>query len=66
MPESLTAPARDALIAAGELADLCTAASSPDDGDWESRLDEIRRLVRRIDRGLPVLDAIVAAHQPAK
>ena len=66
MPESLTAPARDALLAAGELADLCSAASSPDDGDWDARLDEIRRLVRRIDRGLPVLDAILTAHQPTK
>ena len=65
MPESLTAPARDALAAAAELADLCTECSSPDDGDWDARLDTIRALVRRIDAGRHVIAAVLDAHKPA-
>ena len=62
MPESLTAPARDALAAAAELADLL---HETDASDWPESRDEVVALIRRIDAGRHVLAAILDAHKPA-
>lgn len=62
MPESLTAPARDALAAAVELADLLHA-NEPD--DWADERDAVLAILRRIDRGGPILAAILDAHRAA-
>ena len=66
MPESLTAPARDALLAATELADLCAGQmhnEEPD--DWADMVEQFRALIRRFDAGRHVLAAVLDAHRPA-
>ena len=62
MPESLTAPARDALAAATELADLL---HETDASDWPESRDDILAIIRRIDAGRHVLAAVLDAHKPA-
>ena len=66
MPESLYAPARDALAAAVELADLCAAEMHLDEpDDWAALAEAMRAAVRRIDAGSAVLAAVLDAHQAA-
>ena len=58
-------PARDALAAAVELADLLHELLNGDEDDWADRHADIREHLRGIDRGAAVLAAILDAHQAA-
>ena len=65
MPESLIINARHAVAAAEELADLCAAQMHLEEPeDWPAFTEEMRRLVRVIDRGVNPLVAILAQQKP--